>query len=404
MALRIAVVYHFFPHYRKAVVCELAREGSCEWTFFGDTQDFYRESGIQPMDFPKDVRFERLKVTRIRGSLMWQHGVIGLAASRRFDVLILLGDAKFPSMWAAAALGRLTGKRVLFWTHGWTNRPKGVKRYLRRTFYRLAHGLMTYGRWAKQIAIEEGFDPSSVYVIGNSLDLTLQRNELERLPAGRPEMIRSALFGESKTPVVACISRLIAVRRLDLLLQAVARLRASGTLANVLLIGDGPERVKLESLAGDLGIPIAFEGACYEERRICELMTASNVTVAPGKVGLTAMHSMAYGIPVVTHDDHENQMPEFEAVIPGKSGSLYRLGDVESLASSIEPWLRAQYVDPEIRTHCTSIIERFWSASFQRHSILQAVQGKPADEVAIATARGDTKLKLRTVTSAEMPR
>lgn len=384
MGSRVAVIYHFFPHYRKAIVCELAHEGSCEWTFCGDIQDFHRESGIKPMEFPKDVRFERLNVTRIRGSIMWQHGVMALAASRRFDILILLGDAKFPSMWAAAALGRLTGKRVLFWTHGWTNRPHGAARLIRRYFYRLAHGLMTYGRWAKQIAIEEGFDPSRVYVIGNSLDLTSQRSELERLPSGRPSTVRTELFGESKTPVVACISRLTEVRRLDLLLHAVAKLRASGHRANVLLVGDGPKRGELEALARDLDVKVAFEGACYDEKRICELMTASNVTVAPGKVGLTAMHSMAYGIPVVTHDDHENQMPEFEAVIPGRTGSLFRLGDIDSLATAIKPWLRTQYVDAQVSAGCRTIIERFWSAPFQREAIMQAVRGEPSNDLAVA--------------------
>lgn len=381
MATTVAVVYHFFPHYREAIVRELAHEGTCKWTFYGDTHDFDRQSDIKPMKFPQDVRFKHLKVTRIWRSLMWQHGVVRLAASRDCDVLILLGDAKYPSMWAAAIAARLTGKRVLFWTHGWTYRPHGLMRYVRRYFYRIAHGIMTYGRWAKQIAIEEGFEPSQVYVIGNSLDLTQQRKALQQLPAGRPAAVREELFADSNTPIVTCISRLTAVRRLDLLLRAVAKLNSEGTSANVMLIGDGPERPKLEALAQELGVRVAFVGACYDELRICELMRASNVTVAPGKVGLTAMHSMAYGIPVVTHGDHENQMPEFEAVIPGKTGSLFQLGDIDSLAAAISPWLRLPYADTNTSEQCQLIIERFWSATFQREAIMRAVNGDPANDL-----------------------
>jgi len=381
MATTVAVVYHFFPHYREAIVRELAHEGTCKWTFYGDTHDFDRQSDIKPMKFPQDVRFKHLKVTRIWRSLMWQHGVVRLAASRDCDVLILLGDAKYPSMWAAAIAARLTGKRVLFWTHGWTYRPHGLMRYVRRYFYRIAHGIMTYGRWAKQIAIEEGFEPSQVYVIGNSLDLTQQRKALQQLPAGRPAAVREELFADSNTPIVTCISRLTAVRRLDLLLRAVAKLNSEGTSANVMLIGDGPERPKLEALAQELGVRVAFVGACYDELRICELMRASNVTVAPGKVGLTAMHSMAYGIPVVTHGDHENQMPEFEAVIPGKTGSLFQLGDIDSLAAAISPWLRSPYADTNTSEQCQLIIERFWSATFQREAIMRAVNGDPANDL-----------------------
>lgn len=381
MATTVAVVYHFFPHYREAIVRELAYEGTCEWNFYGDTHDFDRQSDIKPMKFPQDVSFKHLKVTRIWRSLMWQHGVVRLAASRDCDVLILLGDAKYPSMWAAAIAARLTGKRVLFWTHGWTYRPHGLMRYVRRYFYRIAHGIMTYGRWAKQIALEEGFEPSQVYVIGNSLDLTQQRKALQQLPAGRPAAVREELFADSNTPIVTCISRLTAVRRLDLLLRAVAKLSSEGTFANVMLIGDGPERPKLEALAQELGVRVAFVGSCYDEGRICELMKASNVTVAPGKVGLTAMHSMAYGVPVVTHGDHENQMPEFEAVIPGKTGSLFQLGDIDSLAAAISPWLRSPYADPATSEQCQLIIERFWSAPFQREAIMRAVNGDPANDL-----------------------
>lgn len=381
MRKRVAVVYHFFPHYRSAIIRRLAEEGTCDWTFFGDAQDFDRDSGIQPMVFPPEIEFRRLKVSRLRGSVIWQHGVVRLAASRDYDTLILLGVSKYLSMWVGAIVGRLTGKRVLFWTHGWTYRPKGPLRYVRRYFYRLANGIMTYGRWAKQIALEEGFDPSTVYVIGNSLDLSTQSEALRAMDADRPAAVRMELFGNSLTPVITCISRLTAVRRLDLLLYAAARIRERGLSVNVLLIGDGPERARLELLAAELGVRVAFAGECYEERRICELMRASNVTVAPGKVGLTAMHSMAYGIPVVTHGDHENQMPEFEAVVPGKTGSLFRLGDIDDLADAIEPWLRSAYVQDSTSERCKAIVQRFWCADFQRDAIMRAVNGSPSDDL-----------------------
>ena len=44
-----------------------------------------------------------------------------------------------------------------------------------------------------------------------------------------------------------------------------------------------------------------------------------DITVSPDKVGLTAIHSMAYGRPVITHDNMDRQGPEVEAVIPGRT-------------------------------------------------------------------------------------
>jgi glycosyltransferase involved in cell wall biosynthesis len=240
---------------------------------------------------------------------------------------------------------------------------------------------MVYGRWSKQIAIEEGFDPSKVHVIGNCLDLAAQQSALSAMPETRPEEVRIALFGESTTAVVACTSRLTRVRRLDMLLDALVILRDKGHKTNVIIIGDGPERVNLEKQAAKLDISVAFIGACYDESRIGELLRASNVTVAPGKVGLTAMHSMAFGIPVVTHGNHEEQMPEFEAIVPGKTGALFKEGNLNSLADAIKPWIQEQWPRSQTSLDCQTIVDRFWSPKFQCAAILRAVEGHPADDL-----------------------
>jgi glycosyltransferase involved in cell wall biosynthesis len=379
MRQRVAVIYHFFAHYREAIIRELVEDDRHEWTFAGDRTDF--GSDIKPAEFPRGARFVRLRTVRIVRNVIWQRGIVALAASRDYDTLVLLGVSKYLSMWAAAVIGRLTGKRVIFWTHGWTYRPTGPLRYVRRWFYRLAHSLMTYGHWAKQVGIEEGFAPERIHRIGNSLDLAAQDRALGLIPPCRRSQVRIELFGDDSVPVIACPSRLTAVRRLDMLLEAVARLKANDVRCRVILIGDGAERGRLESLARDLGVEVAFIGACYDETRIGELLLASNVTVAPGKVGLTAMHSMAFGVPVISHGDPENQMPEYESIIPGRTGGVFADGDVESLAAAIKPWIRSQWVGDETARNCRTVVRRFWSPMRQRDAIYRAVEGLPADDL-----------------------
>jgi glycosyltransferase involved in cell wall biosynthesis len=379
MHRRVAVVYHFFAHYREAIIRELIEDGRHDWTFVGDATDF--GSDIKPATFPDGARFIRLKTVPIIRNVIWQRGIIRIAASKDYDTLVLLGVSKYLSMWAAALVGRATGKRVIFWTHGWTYRPTGVLRYVRRWFYKLAHVLMTYGHWAKQIGIEEGFAPELIHRIGNSLDLDAQNRALSAIPASRRSEVRRELFGDDSLPVVACSSRLTAVRRLDMLLDAVARLRAEGLRCRVILIGEGSARADLEALTRKLNLEVAFIGACYDERRIGELLLASNVTVAPGKVGLTAMHSMAFGIPVVSHGNPENQMPEYESIIPGKTGSFFEDGNVDSLAAAIRPWVARQWASDVTGGYCRDVIRRFWSPRKQRDAIYRAIEGLPADDL-----------------------
>jgi glycosyltransferase involved in cell wall biosynthesis len=375
----IAVIYHFFAHYRAPVFRELVRDGRHEWTFFADSVCF--DDQIKPAEFPPHMRFVRTPVHRIYRSVMWQSGVVRLAISSEFDTLIFLGVPKYLATWVAAIIGRLRGKRVLFWTHGWTYRPKGPLRFVRRYFMRLANALMTYGHWAKQLSREEGFDSSRVHVIGNSLDFDAQSRVYGTITDDGRRAARERLFGRSDVPVVACVSRLIQIRRLDQLLEAMAILRDRGIRAHVLLIGDGPAKGDLGKQAEALGLPVTFTGAMYDEARIGELLAACNACVAPGKVGLTAMHAMAFGVPVISHGDPERQMPEFESIVPGVTGSLFREGDVNDLAAAIEPWIRSPWLDVATHEACRGIVSRFWSPSFQVRAITRAVEGKAADDL-----------------------
>lgn len=377
---RVAVIYHFFAHYRSAVIEALSRDDRCQWTFLGDDHDI-EGGGIKAAEFGPGIRFRRIRSRVLRPNVLWQSGVLGAAVSGDYDVLVLLGNPKHLAMWPAALLGRITGKRVLFWTHGWTYRPHGPLRHVRRWFYRLGHGILTYGRWAKAIGIEEGFAPARIHVIGNSLDFEAQSRAYATLSPTRRDEVRMQLFGESSNPVVAWTGRLTKLKRLDLIFDALELLAARGIRANVVMIGDGPERAALERRAGELGIKVHFEGACYDEGRIAELIYCANVTASPGHVGLTSLHSLAFGTPVVTHDDPAHQAPEFEAIVPGVTGDLYPFGSVERLAAALEPWLRSPSVDDAIRSRCRTMVERFWSPAFQREALVRAVRGEDADDL-----------------------
>ncbi|MHC5005260.1 MAG: glycosyltransferase, partial [Planctomycetota bacterium] len=276
---------------------------------------------------------------------------------------------------------RLAGKRVLFWTHGWTHPDSPLAAALKRAFFGLAHGLLLYGHGAKVIGLASGFDAERLHVIYNSLDYAAQRAAREAITAEDVRRTRTELFGDPDVPVVVCPTRLVPVRRLDQLLDALALLRRRGRTVNALLIGDGPQREELERQAAANELPVHFYGACYDERELGRLIMAGTVTVAPGRVGLTAIHSMAFGVPVITHDDPARQMPEFEAIVPGRTGDLFPPGDVEALADRLDRWTVKPAVTADVRAACIDIVERFYNPTFQRRAIDRAVAGRPADDL-----------------------
>ena len=377
---RVAVVYHFFAHYRGAVLRELLEHGRHEYFLVGDVKD-PAPTGILPWDGAESSRFERAPARFLPGGIMVQRGLLRLALRRDVKAIIYLGDPHYATTWVSAVLARLSGKRVLFWTIGWHRDEHGMKDFLRRAFLRCANDLLLYGHYAKMQGLKRGFAPERMHVVYNSLDVDQQRRAAVAVPAGRAASVRQELFSDPGLPMLICVSRLVPKRRLDLLLDALVLLRREGFPANLLLVGEGPERVRLERMAQENDLSVKFFGECYDETVLAELLLAADATVAPGMVGLAAMQSLAYGTPVVTHDDPDRQAPEWEAIVPGQGGVFFRFGDSADLARAIRECLALLGRDSLARRYAGAIIDRFYNPAYQRRVIDRAVAGEPADDL-----------------------
>lgn len=370
---RVAVVYHFFPHYREAVMRELLNDPACAFELVGGLAD--PEGSIRAWT-PPAAAFIPAPCRRLPGNILWQSGLFRIALAP-YAAIVFLGNAQWPATWAAAWVARRSGKRVLFWTHGWTRRDRGWTRIVRNIFYRQAHGLLLYGERARAIALEQGFAPENLYVVYNSLNYPAQKAIRQGADPARLAAIRRHYVPEPDGALVVCTARLTGACRFDLLLDALALLKTQGRAVAALLVGDGPQREDLAARAAALGVTVHFHGACYEEQTLGELIMAADVCVSPGKVGLTAMHSLAYGIPVITHDNPDRQAPEVEAIQPGLSGEFFREGDATDLARVIAAWTARPWPDPATRQRCVDIIESRYNPAFQNAMIQRAVLGLP---------------------------
>jgi len=124
-------------------------------------------------------------------------------------------------------------------------------------------------------------------------------------------------------------------KKIDLLIDALDLLNVNGIKCNLVIIGKDEEDTKIEKHIDKNQYKgrIWLYGACYDEEIIGELIFNAQLCVSPGNVGLTAMHSLVYGTPVITHNNFSNQGPEFEAIIDGKTGSFFKEDSAEDLAN-----------------------------------------------------------------------
>lgn len=132
------------------------------------------------------------------------------------------------------------------------------------------------------------------------------------------------------------VGRLHPSKGLDVLIKAVALLRAAGRPVDLRLIGAGPWREDLERLAGSLQLSdhVRFEGSLSEDRIIEELANA-DVFVLPSlaePLGVVVMEAMALGVPTIG----TRAGGVGEIIDDGTDGVLVPPSDTSALAGAIE--------------------------------------------------------------------
>jgi glycosyltransferase involved in cell wall biosynthesis len=259
------------------------------------------------------------------------------------------------------------------WSHGWYGREGFVKKWVKRIFFGLADHVLTYGDYAARVAQQQGFPAHKLTPIHNSLAYEKQQELIGTQPLNR-SIYRDHFHNEN--PTLVFIGRLTARKKVSMLADALNLLKERGERYNCVIVGDGEDRDIMRETFSNYGLNDTtwFYGPCYDESTNYQLIANADLCVSPGDIGLMAIHAMTYGTPVISHDDFTHQGPEFETIIPGKTGNFFKHDDVESLADCISDWFKnhASAKTPQI---CKDEIAKAWTPQYQL-DILQQVLNK----------------------------
>lgn len=330
---KISVLYHHFPHYRAPVMRAMASSNRHSYHFFGGHNDF---QGIKAFRGDDQVPVTPITFT---GDEKTGHMVMadyGAALTRDFDATIIIGHLKVRATWAAEKMAHRNGLKVAYWAHGWLRKEIWPKAKLRNHYFGKADRVLVYSTRAVGIAAATGFDPERISVVYNSLDWETQSRQFHAIEGLPQQALRAELGLPTEAAILLTISRVTDICRYDWLIEAARQINTGGRPLCIVMIGAGPALEGLKEKAVAAGIDLRSTGALYDEERIARHVMAADVVVSPGKVGLTAMHALAYGTPVVTHGALDLQMPEIEAVEEGRSGALFPHGSIPGLAAAID--------------------------------------------------------------------
>lgn len=353
-------------HYRRLIYKLLDEQLGCEFVF-GKMDTTVKQ--LDPCIFRKAQTVPNIPIAHTPFYRM--PGVVGLTKGYR-TVIDDMGIFCLTS-WRLLFAAKLRGQRVYMWSHGWYGREGFVKKWIKRAYSALSDGMLVYGNYARDLMIRNGFNPKKLHVIHNSLDYDEQLRLRRQIS---PSDVYTSHFGDQH-PTLLFIGRLTQVKRLDLIVEAVERLRSSGEMYNVALVGDGEARSGLQQMVEERGLTrqVWFYGACYDEPTNAQLVYNADLCVAPGNIGLTAMHAMMFGCPCLSHNNFPYQMPEFEAIREGTTGAFFEQDNAESLAEAISRWFAAHPACDRdaVREACFKEIDEQWNPHRQVEIIKQVI-------------------------------
>jgi glycosyltransferase involved in cell wall biosynthesis len=142
----------------------------------------------------------------------------------------------------------------------------------------------------------EGFAPEAIEVIYNGIEV----ERFSSVGSGRDEA-RRQIGVPTGALVVGSVGRLHPDKNHRLLLRAAALLRRQGVDVFVVVVGDGPERASLATLAEDLGVSAhaIFLGERNDVERILPAFDAFALPSKTEGTPVTLLEAMAARVPIV---------------------------------------------------------------------------------------------------------
>ncbi len=230
--------------------------------------------------------------------LCYQQGFINWLEKTKPDALIVEANPRYLATPSAVKWMHARGRNVIGWGLGAPVRSSpspvigrgvGVRAWSR--FVNQFDALISYSQRGADEYAALGFPREKIFVAHNSV-----------APVSKFQVSRSTFQGQ---PSIIFVGRLQARKRVDWLIKAVAalggRVDAEGVISRpprLVIVGDGPEREKLQALAKEIYPAAEFVGAKHGAE-LTPYFAQADLFVLPGTGGLAVQEAMAHGLPVI---------------------------------------------------------------------------------------------------------
>jgi glycosyltransferase involved in cell wall biosynthesis len=317
--LNVAIIQRLLPPYRVGPLDRVAREITR-----GGGKVVVIHADHNPAAAAEARHFTAHRVASWQGfGAVWLSD-LQRALPQRCDLVIAEFSLRILALPLLLRHCRRRGIPFIWWGSGWEEWGEagpGFGRALRRRWRarlaRRADGMIVYGQQARRFYVNIGVTAEQVWVAPNAIDSNEIRRARESLRRRVPDIEAARVeLGLSGKRMLLFMGRLLDYKGVDRLVEAVAASPVADL--HLLVIGDGPDRTRLELLAARRAPGrVHFVGAVNEASRKAIYFQAADALVLPAQAGLAVNEALAFGLPVVCGS---RRGPELEALEDGVNG------------------------------------------------------------------------------------
>jgi len=368
--MKCCFFFNYNPLYRFPIYKKIEESFDCDFYFGNDGSPSIKQFIPELLEHYKGllicVRFFQTPFTYYKD--------IKPLFCNQYEQYIITGAPFCITTWLLLAYCKIRRKKIYVWCHGLYDYVK--KPFLRgflKIYYTNMNGIFVYNHYSCPFMLDLGCKKERLHIVHNSLDTDLQSAIYDKCHAS--DIYRKHFTND--LPVVIYIGRVQIRKKVDQLIYACKELISNNNPVNLVIVGPNDDDESIGELVKSLNLEsnVWFFGPSYDETVNAELLYNASVCVCPNGVGLSAIHSLSYGTPVVSNDDFAHQMPEFESIINEQTGSFFMSNSILDLSEHINKWvIKTDEERYKIRKMARKTILEEWSVQYQL-SILKKVLG-----------------------------
>lgn len=325
---------------KKVILFEpvLAHYRKDAFEIFRNTKDFEfiiaagREyQGIKSVVNEKDVLFNYISFKLLGHTFYYLKGALKYVLKNKKANIICTGvDIHLIHTLLICFIHKFLLRRNFFWySHATFGKQGKFGIFIRKFFYRNSDGILAYNNKSLENLKSINYNPKNVIIVRNS-------NNFEDYGFLNYDIINRK---QNNKLYLMYSGRLTKEKKIETILKS-AKFLIENDFKDFKfhIIGNGElEYYKTRCKELDIFEYVEFLGPKYGQEAH-QYFLNSDLFIYPSGIGLSIVHALSFGLPIITTDKIELHFPEFELFKKDITGDFFVNDDADSLANKIIEW------------------------------------------------------------------